>query len=298
MAQKFRKIAIMGNHRDSRVIDTMAPLATALIERGLEVFASQDVQTGSLPDEVLRGPEMELPAQAELVIAIGGDGSMLYAAKRIAGHGVPLLGINRGRLGFLADLGPDEMIAGVDAILAGDYVSERRMLLEASVQHEGSKPKQGLALNDVVIKRVGTGRMLEFQTWVDERYVNTHGCDGFIVSTPTGSTAYALSCGGPIVQPGLDAIVLAPICPHTLSDRPVVIPGASSTSVSIGEAASGVAEVSCDGEPLAELSPGGRVEVRAAGARIELIHPPGYDYYTILRNKLHWGRDSRGRRPA
>ena len=298
MAQKFRNLALMGNYRDPRVIDTMAPLADSLLEKGIAVVASRDIEDGALPEGVGGLSESELPAGADLVIAIGGDGSMLYAARRIAGHGVPLLGINRGRLGFLADLGPDEMTQGVDAVLAGDYVSERRMLLEAAVHHEGSKPVQGLALNDVVIKRVGTGRMLEFQTWVDDRYVNTHGCDGFIVSTPTGSTAYAMSCGGPIVQPGLDAIVLAPICPHTLSDRPIVIPGSSSTAVSTSDAASGVAEVSCDGEPLAELQPGGKVEVRAAGARIELIHPPGYDYYTILRNKLHWGRDSRGRQPV
>jgi len=242
----------------------------------------------------------------DLVVAIGGDGSMLYAARRIAGRQVPLLGINRGRLGFLADVGPEHMLAHIDQILAGRYVSEQRMLLVASVVRHDKVVSSAIALNDVVVKRHDTGRMVEYQTFVDGSYVNTHLGDGFIIATPTGSTAYALSCGGPIVEPGLDALVLTPICPHTLSDRPLVIPGNRVAEVRLHSTPSPKsqqmdrAEVTCDGELLGRLGPGGSVRVSAARERIELVHPVGYDYFEILRSKLLWGRDTRdhGKTPA
>jgi NAD+ kinase len=167
------------------------------------------------------------------------------------------------------------------------------MLLNAEiVTADGTRPC-GLALNDVVVKRQYTGRMLEFETLVDGQFVNTHAGDGFIVATPTGSTAYALSCGGPIVTPGLDAIVLAPICPHTLSDRPIVIPARSVTHVSVHENQNDIAEVSCDGEVAGQLGPGESLKIDVAPQRVQLIHPRGYDYYEILRSKLHWGRGNR-----
>jgi NAD+ kinase len=223
---------------------------------------------------------------------------MLYAARRIAGRKTPLLGINRGRLGFLADVGPEHMLARVDEVLAGKYVSEHRMLLLIDL-HDGDEiVASGTALNDVVVKRHATGRMCEYQTFVDGRYVNTHLGDGFIVSTPTGSTAYALSCGGPIVEPSLDALLMIPICPHTLSDRPLVISATRIAEVRLRAAQSEQADVSCDGEPVGQLGPGGSIRVRAAKERIELIHPIGYDYFGILRSKLLWGRDARDSSPT
>jgi NAD+ kinase len=204
---------------------------------------------------------------------------------------VPLLGINRGRLGFLADVGPADMIARVDEIVRGEYETERRMLLRAEVVENGVVVGGGIALNDIVVSRHDPGRMLEIRTFVDGRYVNTHGGDGFIIATATGSTAYALSCGGPIVAPALEAIVLVPICPHTLSERPILIPATCETEIMLGQPHSLRADVICDGESTVDLLPGRVLSVRAATERVELVHPRGYDYFQILRNKLHWGRD-------
>ncbi len=228
-----------------------------------------------MPAPVVRLPESELPKRAKLVVAVGGDGSMLYAARRLAGSGVPLLGINRGRLGFLADVSPAEMLGRVDEIMRGEYETEKRMLLRAEILEGGQIVGGGLALNDIVVNRHDPGRMLEIRTYIDGRYVNTHGGDGFIIATPTGSTAYSLSCGGPIVAPSLDAIMLVPICPHTLSERPIIVPGSAVTEIMLSEPHSTRAEVSCDGEVAADLLPGRCLRVRAAAERVELIHPRG-----------------------
>ena len=228
-----------------------------------------------------------------MIIAVGGDGSMLHAARLAVRANKPLLGINRGRLGFLADVSPSEDFSPLDNVIAGQYESDKRMLLTAEVLSNDGLRKCGTALNDVVVKRQDTGRLLEFRSYVDDRYVNTHGGDGFIVATPTGSTAYALSCGGPIVAPGLDALVLAPICPHTLSDRPIVIPGMSITEIRLGNEDTDSAAVSCDGEVTGLIESGDRLRIAVADERVELIHPTGYDYYGILRSKLHWGRGNR-----
>lgn len=295
----FTSIALMGNPRDPRALEAMRVLAPHLLTAGCTVRVSRSVRAGSVPPKVKRVANERLAIGVDLVIAIGGDGTMLYAARRIARRKVPLLGINRGRLGFLADVGPEHMLAHVDDILAGRFVSEHRMLLNAAILQNRKVVASAIALNDVVVKRHDTGRMVEYQTFVDGAYVNTHLGDGFIVATPTGSTAYALSCGGPIVEPGLDALLLTPICPHTLSDRPLVIPGNRVAEVRLHAAPSqrskqpDQADVTCDGELLGRVSPGASVRIKAAHERIELVHPVGYDYYGILRSKLLWGRDSR-----
>lgn len=283
----------MGNYADERVLETMHTLAGHLLGSGLAVYATAEQKLNGLPAAVRRVPNDQLAASAELIIAIGGDGSMLHAARIAVAASKPLLGINRGRLGFLADVSPSEDFGPLDNVIAGRYDTEQRTLLKAEVLSGEGAFDCGLALNDVVIKRPDTGRLLEFKTSVDDRYVNTHAGDGFIVATPTGSTAYALSCGGPIVAPGLDALVLAPICPHTLSDRPIVIPGASVTEIQLGEDEDDGAVVSCDGEVTGRLETGDRLRVAVADKRVELIHPNGYDYYGILRSKLHWGRGNR-----
>lgn len=303
---RFSSIALMGNPRDPRVLEAMRILAPHLLRAGCSVKLSRAVRAGALPPRAKRVAEDRLAVGVDLVVAIGGDGSMLYAARRLAGRKVPLLGINRGRLGFLADVGPEHMLVHIDHILAGQYVSEQRMLLNASIVRNGKAVTSAIALNDVVVKRHDTGRMVEYQTFIDGGYVNTHLGDGFIVATPTGSTAYALSCGGPIVEPGLDALVLTPICPHTLSDRPLVVPGNRVAEVRLHaspaakEKAGERADVTCDGELLGQLSAGSSVRVSAARQRLELVHPVGYDYFDILRSKLLWGRDTRdhGQKPA
>jgi NAD+ kinase len=297
----FTAIALMGNPRDPRALEAMRILAPHLLAAGCSVKVSQSVRDRAVPPQAKRVSEDRLAVGVDLVITIGGDGSMLYAARRVAGRSVPLLGINRGRLGFLADVGPEHMLAHIDHLLAGRYVSEQRMLLNAAILKKGKVVASAIALNDVVLKRQDTGRMVEYETFIDGGYVNTHLGDGFIVATPTGSTAYALSCGGPIVEPGLEALLLTPICPHTLSDRPLVIPGNRVAEVRLRAAAAhrikqaDQAYVTCDGELLGRLDPGDSVRVSAARERIELVHPVGYDYYGILRSKLLWGRDSRDR---
>lgn len=293
MQAHFEAVALTGNWRDPRVVDSIETLAGHLLARGVSTTVGDGYPGRDLPASVTRVAEAGLAGSAALVVAVGGDGTMLYAARRAARAGVPLLGINRGRLGFLADVSPADMLTVLDPILAGEYASERRMLLEAGIHDADGIRAAGLALNDVVIKRLDSGRMFEFQTFVDGRYVNTHGGDGFIVATPTGSTAYALSCGGPIVTPGLDALVLTPICPHTLSDRPVVIGGRSRTEIRLSEPDGDQAAASCDGEVIGQLGAGDVLRVAASADTLELIHPVGHDYYEVLRGKLHWGRSSR-----
>jgi NAD+ kinase len=182
------------------------------------------------------------------------------------------------------------MLASVDAALEGRCERDERSLLEARVVRTNGETLKMLALNDVVLQKWETGRMLDFETWIDGVYVNTHGGDGLVVASSTGSTAYALSCGGPIVAPHLDALVVAPICPHTLSDRPIVVSARSVIAVKLIDRPDTRAQVTCDGVSLGELAPGDRLEVHPTAQKITLLHPNKFEYYRLLRSKLHWGR--------
>jgi NAD+ kinase len=219
---------------------------------------------------------------------------LVQAARHVPRRGVPLLGINRGRLGFLTDISPEHMLEAVDAILAGDYLEERRLMLSAQIGDGSSHPKL-VALNDVVLQKGETGRMLDFVTTVDGSYVNAHRGDGLIVATPTGSTAYALSCGGPIIQPNVDALVMVPICPHTLSDRPLVLKLTSSIEVRVDTGVGSAAHVVCDGEDLGRIASGDILRIGLADESVTLLHPRDYNYYELLRSKLNWGRANRDR---
>jgi NAD+ kinase len=292
----YSTVALAGRAADPRVGEAMLALAAHLLERGRHVLAADGVEIdfGLLP--VQRVPENELAKAADLLVAVGGDGTMLHTARMAAAEGVPVLGVNRGRLGFLADVGPDRMLESVDDALEGRCLPEARMLLEAQLQFDG-RQISALALNDIVVAKRETGRMLDLRTWVDGTYVNTHGGDGFIVSTSTGSTAYALSCGGPIVHPSLAAIVLVPICPHTLSDRPIVVGADSIVEIELADRFEARAQVVCDGMVLSDLEPGERLRICRAAIGATLLHPPDHDYYRILRSKLHWGRGGRLAQP-
>ena len=295
MNKAFKTIAILGRHEDPRVAEPVAILASYLTKADVEVIVVEDA-AASLTIRCVA--EEEIAALADLIVAVGGDGTMLYAAGLARKHDVPLLGINRGRLGFLADVTPDEMLQSLDNILDGKYSRESRLLLDAHlVKPDGSVITAG-ALNDIVLQRHRTGRMVSFETSIDNKHVNTHSGDGLIVATPTGSTAYALSCGGPIIAPQLDAIVVVPICPHTLSDRPIVVPANLEIEVKLIERIDTQAEVTADGHSFGTLTAMDRLLISAADNRITLIHPLGHDFYEILRSKLHWGRDSRVRSNA
>lgn len=290
MLLKVRTCALLGKFADPRVGECAAALVSHLEQRQVEVLICGEMDPTAGAGAVRRVSESELLARAELVIAVGGDGTMLYAARLVADRGIPLLGINRGRLGFLTDVLPQDMLASVDAALEGRCEIDRRMLLGAQLHQADGSVLETVALNDVVVQKLETGRMLDFETWIHGRYVNSHGGDGLIVASATGSTAYALSCGGPIVEPNLDVLVVAPICPHTLSDRPIVVSGRSTVEVRLVERADTRAQVVCDGVVLGELAPEGRLEVRPSSRHISLLHPSGYDYYRLLRSKLRWGR--------
>lgn len=292
-AQQFKTIALIGNDRDARVIESMQILAGHLQSRGRRVLVDAVVSVDFGATRVERMAESSLGGAADLVVAIGGDGTMLHAATLAAPHKVPVLGVNRGRLGFLADIGPSEMRDRLDEIIDGHYVQDRRAMLQAALSSQGTSDRNYHALNDVVLQKWQTGRMLDFETWIDGRYVNTHGGDGLVIATATGSTAYALSCGGPIVYPELDALVLAPICPHTLSDRPIVVRSSSTIEVRLLERPDTQAQVTCDGVSLGELAPGERLIVKPAASSVTLLHPEDHDYYRILRSKLRWGRGDR-----
>ena len=186
------------------------------------------------------------------------------------------------------------MTSSLDQVLAGNYTRESRVLMRATLASDGNT-KTAFGINDVVLQRRETGRMVDFETWIGNHYVNTHSGDGLIVATPTGSTAYALSCGGPILSPQLDALVLVPVAPHTLTDRPIVIPSNQTVEVVIVERDDIKAEITVDGVSLGEIKPGDRLTIGQSDGRVTLIHPPGYDYFDILRSKLYWGRDSRNR---
>jgi len=277
MGSEFRKVAVLGRRDDARVAEPMSVLVGHLTEAGIEVLAEDQV------------------AQADLVIAVGGDGTMLYASSLTRQTDIPLLGINRGRLGFLADVTTDDMLSSVDHILTGDYTTESRLMLSAELQRANGDIVAAIAFNDVVLQRSETGRMVDFETSVGGQFVNTHSGDGLIVATPTGSTAYALSCGGPIVEPHLDAMVVVPICPHTLTDRPLVIAASQPIMIRLLDREQTAAAVAIDGHSIGPILPDDMLTISAAESRIRLIHPPGYDFYGILRSKLLWGRDNRRR---
>jgi len=277
MTISFRNIVIVGREDDSRVAEPMGLVTKRLKVAGAKLLPKEDF------------------ANADLLISIGGDGTMLYASRLARETGTPILGINRGRLGFLADVTPDELISSLDNVLGGNFTTDSRLLLEARLHQSSGEEVVAYALNDIVLQRRETGRMVDFETRVAGQYVNTHSGDGLIVATPTGSTAYALSCGGPIIEPQLDAVVIVPVCPHTLTDRPIVISADQSIEVTLLQRDETRAEITVDGFSMGAIEPDDKLRISAANTRVTLVHPPGYDFYGILRSKLFWGRDNRKR---
>lgn len=299
MSRSFQSVGLWGRLSDDSVMEPALQIVAHLRSRGVEVLAAPPPEADRRFHDVTRVSEDTIAARADLIIAIGGDGTILHAARRAAGRRVPLLGINRGRLGFLADVSPEAMIDVIDVILDGDYLAEDRLMLEGQLRRaDGTENPTTLALNDVTVQKGESGRMLDCLTSVDGSYVNSHRGDGLIVATATGSTAYALSCGGPIMQPNVDALVIAPICPHTLSDRPLVLRADSVIEVGVQLPADGHAQVACDGRALGEIGPGDTLRIRAAEQKVTLLHPPGYNYYELLRSKLNWGRANRSGRES
>jgi NAD+ kinase len=287
MNSPFERVGLIGKSGDQNVSTTLRALSALLGRRRLQIQVDEDV-ADMLADSV--GPVVTretLARQCDLAIVVGGDGTLLNAARSLADTGCAVLGVNLGRLGFLVDVSPDEMDMQIDRILGGNFIEEPRTLLHAAVTRDGEPVDESTALNDVIVHKKDIARMIELDTWIDGHFLNRNRSDGLIVATPTGSTAYALSGGGPILHPDLDAITLVPICPHTLSNRPIVINHDSRIEIVIHEGTL-QAQISCDGQVTLTLDPGDRVTVRRHDHDLRLIHPPGHDYFDVLRRKLRW----------
>lgn len=283
MPISFDTIGLIGKHEDAGPKATLRRLGEFLSRRGQRVLLDQDTAR-SMPDvSFTRANLAEIGEQCDLAIVVGGDGTLLHTARTLANFSVPLLGINLGRLGFLADISPDEMLHALEQILSGHYEEEQRFLLRAEVDGQSC-----IAFNDVVIHKWNIARMIELETTIDGRFVDAQRSDGLIVSTPTGSTAYALSGGGPLLQPDLNATLLVPICPHTLSNRPIVVGGDSLIEITVSSRTElDHVRITCDGQTCLPMN-GRRIRIRKHHNRVRLIHPKGHDHFQILRAKLGW----------
>ncbi|MEK1940118.1 MAG: NAD(+) kinase [Pseudomonas sp.] len=287
--EQFRNIGIIGRLGSSQVLDTIRRLKKLLIERQLHVIL-EDTIADVLPGHGLQTSSRKSLGEAcDLVIVVGGDGSMLGAARALAQFNVPVLGINRGSLGFLTDIRPDELESKVAEVLDGQFLVENRFLLQAEVRRHGEMIGQGDALNDVVLHPGKSTRMIEFELHIDGQFVCSQKADGLIIATPTGSTAYALSAGGPIMHPKLDAIVVVPMYPHTLSSRPIVVDGNSELKIVAAKDMTIYPQVSCDGQNHFTCAPGDSLIVSKKPQKLRLIHPLDHNYYEVCRTKLGWG---------
>jgi NAD+ kinase len=286
MAERFRHVAIVGKHQAPGIQPVLEEIAQFLCSQGLDVSLEADTaqNTGMTGYDALSHDE--LGHACDLAVVVGGDGTMLGFAREMARHGVPLLGINQGRLGFITDIPIERWRESLAPVLAGDYEVESRAMLEGGVLRDGESIFSGLALNDVVVSRGGTSGMVELKVSVGEQFVANMRADGLIVASPTGSTAYALSAGGPIMHPSIAGWLLAPIAPHTLSNRPIVLPDSGEVRLEI--VAGRDASVNFDMQSLASLLHGDTITVRRSQHQVRFLHPQGWSYYATLRRKLRW----------
>lgn len=285
----FKRIALIANKNGQKIIETLQSVSKYLLNRNIDIVLNS-FSANLMQDSDLRTvPDEQLPLQCDMAIAIGGDGTMLWAAQLLADYDVPLLGINRGRLGFLADIPADSVEEHLQQILDGHYIEDERIQLHCQVERDNKIIKESHAFNDIIVQKWNIAKLIELTTYVDQTLLHSQRSDGMIISSPTGSTAYALSGGGPILHPALDALVLVPICPHTLSNRPIVIDGNSRIEIVVGTPEIDHASLTCDGEISCNLLTGDRIIIYKKNKKIRLIHPPGYDHFSTLRAKLQWG---------
>jgi NAD+ kinase len=287
MSAVFSKVGVIGRSRQQGLGDVLEDLLNTLRDTGAEVLLED-----RFGDLTSHGFELHtrdaIGAGADLVIVLGGDGSMLSAARELLQFGKPMLGVNRGRLGFLTDISPDRLKEQISEVMRGEYSSEERFLLDVSVLRRGEIVAEGDALNDVVVNSGTSAQMIEVELYIDQEFVNRQRADGLIVSTPTGSTAYSLSGGGPIMHPALDALLVLPMFPHALSSRPIVIRGDSEIRIDVLARNRIHPPVTCDGQVNMTARPGDSVILRRNPAVLTLLHPPGYSFYASCRDKLQW----------
>mgnify|MGYP003686061051 FL=1 len=285
----FKRIGLLGSLDVAEVKESLQKLESFLVSQGREVIYEE--QAAKLVDWTVDKmlPIDELAGVIDLGIVVGGDGSMLSACRKMAASGIPLLGINRGRLGFLTDISPDEIEARVMPVLNGEYKQTRRFMLETSVARNGQQIGTGTALNDIVLHPGMSVRMMTFELYVDGEFVYSQRSDGLIVATPTGSTAYALSAGGPLLFPELDAIVVVPLNPHTLSSRPIALHGDAQIELRVSSRNELHPLITCDGHNDFMTEPGDIITIQKHANDIQLIHPKDNNFYGVCRSKLGWG---------
>jgi NAD+ kinase len=287
--QQFSTIGIISRRDNRDILDSLQVLTAYLRKRphtGIVVDDAVSDLLGSHDFEVCKRESMGSCCQ--LVIVIGGDGSMLKVASTLAEQGVPVVGINRGRLGFLTDIVPEEIEKSLDEILAGKFKVESRFLLDVGIAGKSGQVKLGSAMNDVVLHPGVAAQMIEFELYIDGQFVYNQASDGLIVATPTGSTAYSMSAGGPIMHPRLDALVLVPMYPHSLSSRPIVVDSDAEITVVIGERHDTTPQISCDGSVVYTTAVGDVLTIKRKPQQLQLLHPIDYDYYATCRSKLGW----------
>ena len=287
MANQFNTVALTGRIRKEATRQTFLNLIQHLQSRSVDLLIEEEIARELGIQHLTTVAKPELGLKSDLVIVVGGDGSLLETARVVVDSQTPIIGVNRGRFGFLADIHPDYVATVVDEILAGHYQQDNRFMLEATL--EGSDNVTH-ALNDIVLSSGNTAHMTEFEVYVNEDFMCSEHSDGLIISTPTGSTAYALSGGGPIIHPLLDAILLVPMFAHTLNSRPIVLRADMEISVKIGTRLSAKPVISCDGNAFATVDAGQILKVRRKEIGLKLLHPKNYNYFEILGRKLSWGR--------
>lgn len=287
MSTPFRTLALIGKYQSPDVAESVLSIARFLRDRGLAVLIEQGTASsiGGAHDFPVASYE-HIGASADLAVVIGGDGTMLHTARRLIEHGVSLVGVNLGRLGFLTDIARSSATERLAEILDGAFTAEDRFMLDVEVLRGGARVFHTLALNDVVVNKGELGRMIEFELSIDEEFVYTQRSDGMIVSTPTGSTAYALSANGPILHPSVGGIALVPLCPHALTARPITLP--DSCRIDIVLLPPHDARVHFDGQTRFDLRAGDCVRMTRSSRSLRLLHPEGYSYFAMLRQKLHW----------
>ena len=293
MKSKFKHIGLIGKDGDPRVVDTLLRLSELMVSCGCKVSLERKTAANLLIHHDFPTCDItELGKTCDLVISIGGDGTLLHTARSLIDHDVALLGINLGRLGFLVDISPDQMQDRLREIFQGSYLEEQRIMLVVSIENERHPPQVNHAFNDVVVHKWEVARMIEIDTYIDERLLNSMRSDGLIVATPTGSTAYALSGGGPIMDPDMDAMVIVPICPHSMNYRPYVFDGNCEVELKVQESSCPHAQVSCDGQINMAIQAGDVIRIKRHPKRVRLIHPLEYNHFQVLRTKLRWGEHS------
>ena len=283
---QFGRVALVGRPDSPGLAEPLARLSAFLEARGHHVVLAPETALTAAEGAPTEGLATAPFAAADLAIVLGGDGTMLAIARQLAPHSVPLIGINQGRLGFLTDIPLARMEATLGAMLDGHYVEERRTIIAATVERADGTRQHAPALNDVVVNRGSLGTMIECAIEIDGRFVYSMRADGIIVATPTGSTAYALSAGGPILAPEVPAFALVPVAPHALTHRPIAVPDTSVIAIAVHRGHD--ASVHCDGQAHFELAEGDRVALRRAPHSARFLHPEGHDYFAMLRQKLHW----------